>query len=252
MGSVPWLLVIPSPYWLLVTCPFACVCHVIPRVNWKTKSCLGTTALTSRATTKGWKSTHSWPVGEALAILAEQTGSVGSGLELWWIMVVVCCCDMWCIRTPVKSIQPYQAMFQTCCHTIQSIRFLFFFVCVFLCWVFDDQHPRMKQRSDAPDTALTCPPGTARSKPLIQAVGMGQRWMLAPKVSQHGYTMITQNGISTSLMTVQASPSRACCLEQISSIFSDMHGLEFKNDKKGGPRQTLTCIFANLNWFFFF
>ena len=52
-------------------------------------------------------------------------------------------------------------------------------------------------------------------------------------------------------MTVQASPSRACCLEQISSIFSDMHGLEFKNDKKGGPRQTLTCIFANLNCFFF-
>ena len=132
MGSVPWLLVIPSPYWLLVTCPFACVCHVIPRVNWKTKSCLGTTALTSRATTKGWKSTHSWPVGEALAILAEQTGSVGSGLELWWIMVVVCCCDMWCIRTPVKSIQPYQAMFQTCCHTIQSIRFLFFFCLCFL------------------------------------------------------------------------------------------------------------------------
>lgn len=32
--------------------------------------------------------------------------------------------------------------------------------------------------------------------------------------------------------------------------FSDMHGLEYKSDKKGGPLQALTCIFANLNVFF--
>ena len=42
------------------------------------------------------------------------------------------------------------------------------------------------------------------------------------------------------MTAVQASPSRACCLEQILSIFSDMHGLEYKNDKKDKATRTGT------------